>query len=144
MEPKDEGITPEGTCSQPLRVHIPHRMTQLRPNRAPPQSLPSLLPGSLHLSSSPSSSIHVREAHAQHTVPGQPLSPASFTPANTQAFHIRTKAPSQPHAGRIRSPVRLCVRLWSVCVCIRGREGAAAGCGEEAPSLQSGFNPNKF
>ena len=124
--------------SQPKSSHPTQRMTQLKSYRAPPQSLPSLPPGSLHLSSSPSSSIHVREAHAQHAVPGQPLSPASFTPANTQAFHIRTKAPSQPHAGRIRSPVRLCVHLCvcactrvcvSLCVCVRGREGAAASCG---------------
>lgn len=119
------GNHPAASLSE-FTSHIPAEVRQ-GPSRVcfPPTRLPSALP-------QPSSSIHVREAHAQHTVPGQPLSPASFTPANTQPFHIRTQAPSQPHAGCIRNSVRL-----SVCVNEETRVQQPA-VEEDAPRLQPG------
>lgn len=96
---------PEGAPHSPVHP--------ARPSRRPPSTRP--LP---EASSRPPHllSLRVREAHAQRSVPGQPFSPASFTPANT---HHYTRARAHHSPASPAAPWRIYVVL---CVCVREKQ----------------------
>lgn len=93
-----------------------------------PPSLHPLPTQVLHLSPA-FLSIHVREAHAQCAVPGQPFSPASFTPANTRTI-------THTHTGPSPAPPAPRTAVYTASVCEREAEAEAASVEEGALTLQ--------
>lgn len=148
MSQREEGECCRGACGQPKGTPWPTRTHRGHPSgdppkpTAPPLSLHPLPPRFLFISPPPSSPIHVREAHAPRAVPGQPFSPASFTPANMRTI-------THTHTGPIPAPPAPRTVVYTASVCEREREGEAASVEEGAftqqPRLQGqqgpGFTP---
>lgn len=142
MSQKEEGGMLQGSLrpaqGHPLAHQDKPKAPQWGPPKptAPPLSLHPLPPRFLFISPPPSSPIHVREAHAQRAVPGQPFSPASFTPANTRTI-------THTHTGPIPAPPAPRTVVYTASVCEREGEAASVeeGAFTQQPRLQDQQGP---